>query len=93
MLADGHYVVCGSEDGSITIWDFATATPTAMPHMAMGGAPIHSMAWSSCFQAVAVCSFSHYAPVRVLGFAADQQQVVLNPPRPGVQQHGRSQVR
>lgn len=62
------------------IWDFATATPTHMQHMELGHAPIHGMAWSSCFQAVAVCSFSHYAPIRVLGFAPDQQPVRLNPP-------------
>lgn len=83
--ADGQYVVCGSEDGSATMWDFATATPTPMPHMALGGASLHCMAWSTCFQAIAACSFSHYAPIRVLGWAAEQQQVVLNPPDPAAQ--------
>lgn len=84
--ADGQYILCGSEDGSATIWDFATATPTPMPHMTLGHAPTHSMAWSSCFQAVAVCSFSHYAPVRVLAFAPDQPAVVLNQPTAPAQQ-------
>jgi hypothetical protein len=26
--ADGHYILCGSEDCSTTIWDFSNATPT-----------------------------------------------------------------
>lgn len=78
--ADGQFVLCGSEDGTATIWDFATATPTPVGHMALGHAPIHSMAWSSAFHAVVVCSFGHFAPIRVLGYAAEQPQVALNPP-------------
>jgi hypothetical protein len=50
--------------------------------MALGHAPIHAMAWSSAFQAVVVCSFSHFAPIRVLGYTAEQPQVALNPPSP-----------
>jgi WD40 repeat protein len=92
-FVDGQYVLCGSDDGSTTIWDFATATPTPAPHMALGHAPIHCMAWSSSFQAVAVCSFSHYAPIRVLGYAADQPQVVLNPPSAAALQQARRKVR
>lgn len=80
--ADGQFVLCGSEDGTVTIWDFATATPTPVGHMALGHAPIHSMAWSSAFHAVAVCSFGHFAPIRVLGCAAEQPQVALKPPCP-----------
>jgi hypothetical protein len=42
---------------------------------------VYSICWNNCFQAVAVCSFSAYAPIRVLCFDAGQPQVVLNPPQ------------
>jgi hypothetical protein len=82
------------------LWDFATATATPLPHMALGGEPIYCMAWSSCFQAVVVCSFRPYAPIRVLGFSTEQPHVVLNPPeaagaaaRSGSFSHSSSMVR
>lgn len=82
-FADGEYVVCGSESGASTIWDFATATATPAPHLALGGAPLYCMSWNNCFNAVAVCSFSAYAPIRVLCWNPDEQHVVLNPPQQG----------
>uniref|UniRef100_A0A383VQN2 Uncharacterized protein n=1 Tax=Tetradesmus obliquus TaxID=3088 RepID=A0A383VQN2_TETOB len=81
---DGEYVTCGSESGPPAIWDFATATATPAPHFALGGAPVYCVAWNNCFHAVAVCSFSPYAPIRVLCFDPQQPQVALSPP----QQHG-----
>lgn len=79
--ADGEYVTCGSESGPPAIWDFATATATPAPHFALGGAPVYCVAWNNCFHAVAVCSFSPYAPIRVLCFDPQQPQVALNPPQ------------
>lgn len=48
-------------------------------HLALGGAPVYCMAWSNCFHAVAVCSFSPYAPIRVLCYSSDEHAVQLNP--------------
>eukprot|EP00879_Flechtneria_rotunda_P019199 GHRR01020160.1.p1 GENE.GHRR01020160.1~~GHRR01020160.1.p1 ORF type:complete len:209 (+),score=69.72 GHRR01020160.1:265-891(+) len=78
--ADGEYVLCGSEDGTTTIWDFETGTPTSVPHLSLGGAPVYCMAWNKCFQTVTVCSFSPYAPIRVVCINPDAPLVVLNPP-------------
>ncbi|KAF6254142.1 hypothetical protein COO60DRAFT_1543213 [Scenedesmus sp. NREL 46B-D3] len=77
---DGEYVACGSEAGPPAIWDFATATATPAPHLALGGAPVYSICWNSCFNAVTVCSFSAYAPIRVLCYDAQQPAAVLSPP-------------
>ena len=79
IYADGEHVLCGSEDGLTSIWHVETATETLLPHMALGGAPVYCMAWSSCFHAVAVCSFSPYAPIRVLCYSPDEPVVQLNP--------------
>eukprot|EP00878_Enallax_costatus_P011110 GHUV01011603.1.p1 GENE.GHUV01011603.1~~GHUV01011603.1.p1 ORF type:complete len:1328 (+),score=466.80 GHUV01011603.1:589-3984(+) len=76
---DGEHVMCGSEEGLTSIWHFETATETPLPHMALGGAPVYCMAWSSCFHAVAVCSFSPYAPIRILCYSPDELMVQLNP--------------
>jgi hypothetical protein len=81
IYADGDFVTCGSESGSPAIWDFATATATPAPHFALGGAPVYCIAWNNCFHSVAVCSFSPYAPIRVLCFDPQQPQVALTPPQ------------
>lgn len=75
--------MCGSKCGPSMIWDFATATPTLAPHMALGGAHVCSMCWNSCFHAVVICSFSPYAPIRVLCYDPDQPQIVLTPLQQG----------
>eukprot|EP00775_Hariotina_reticulata_P007429 gene7429-7638_t len=80
---DGSFVMCGSEDGSVLVWDWASATPTRLRHMELGGWPVYCTCWSSCFQAVAVCSLSPYSSIRVLCAAPLQPAVQLNPPRGG----------
>lgn len=57
------------------LWDFATTTPAELPHAALNGLPITCLAWSHSFNAVALCSFAHYAPLRVLCFDAARPAV------------------
>lgn len=35
--ADGRYLVCGSEDGRVVIWDADGGPPTLLPHFTLGG--------------------------------------------------------
>lgn len=76
--ADGEWVVCGSEDGRAFVWDFATTTPTPLPQLSLGTGPVSCVAWSYSFHVVAACSFSHDAPVKVLGFDPSVRPVAVN---------------
>lgn len=82
LSADGQYILAGSDTGAVTAWDFATATPTHLPHLALGGSPVHCLAWSYSFHAVAACSFSHYTPVKISCYTPARPMVLLTPPPP-----------
>lgn len=44
--ADGQYLLCGSEDGSVTCWAFESGGAVQLPHLALAGAPITALDWS-----------------------------------------------
>lgn len=62
------------------LWDFATATPTLLPHMGLGGAPVYGLCWNYSYQAVAACSLTHYAPIAVRCYSSTRPAIELNAP-------------
>ncbi len=65
---DGHFVACGSAEGTILCWEFGSGAVAALPPLEIGGAPVHCIDWSRSFHAAVACSLSPYAPLRVACF-------------------------
>ncbi|KAG2484321.1 hypothetical protein HYH03_016863 [Edaphochlamys debaryana] len=65
---DGRYLVCGSEDGKVVIWDADGGPPTVLPHMALGGDTVYQVAWNPLFHVAVVCSFASWAPMLMLAY-------------------------
>ncbi len=43
FCADGRYLVCGSEDGRVVIWDADGGPPTLLPHFTLGGDTVYQV--------------------------------------------------
>lgn len=75
------YLVCGSEDGSVWVWDAEYGgPPTAMPAMRVGGQPTYAVAWSPCLHLAACCSFSPWAPIVVAAYEPGVPEVHVAQP-------------
>ncbi|KAG2441513.1 hypothetical protein HXX76_003135 [Chlamydomonas incerta] len=74
---DGRYLVCGSEDGRVCVWDADGGPPTLLPHCSLGGDTIYQVAWNPQFQVAAVCSFASWAPVLLAAYDSRLPDVAL----------------
>ncbi|GIL48429.1 hypothetical protein Vafri_4558 [Volvox africanus] len=74
---DGRYLVCGSEDGRVFIWDADGGPPTKLPQWTLGGDAVYQVAWNPQFHIAAVCSFASWAPVLLLAYDSSQPDVAL----------------
>lgn len=77
IIADGSFVACGSDEGSVTIWRFDSGAAARLPCLEASGAPIGGLSWSAAFQAVAACSLTAYAPIVLACFDPRLPAVVL----------------
>jgi hypothetical protein len=71
--SDGRYLLCGSEDGTVTCWLFESGASARLPNLELGGAPVTALDWSrwarsnsdasSCSSAARTCALRYKAPV------------------------------
>ena len=74
---DSRYIMSGSEDGRVYLWDVETTHMHRLPHMGAGGDPVCSVAWSPSAQAVATCSFVAQRPVQLFSYDREKPPVKL----------------
>jgi hypothetical protein len=43
---DGQFVACGSENGSVSCWQFEGGGGARLGALELGGAPVHALDWS-----------------------------------------------
>ncbi|MEW5304430.1 MAG: hypothetical protein WDW36_007041 [Sanguina aurantia] len=64
---DGAFLVSGSEDGAVWIWDAGGGCPPSrLRHFEVGGDVTSTVVWNPAFNIAAVCSFSAWAPVLLM---------------------------
>mmetsp|Transcript_29292 Transcript_29292/g.73480 ORF Transcript_29292/g.73480 Transcript_29292/m.73480 type:complete len:740 (-) Transcript_29292:13-2232(-) len=74
---DGRYIISGSEDGRVYVWDVEHHEPHHMTHISFRGLPVYCITWSPAMQCLAACSFTPLAPVQVYYHEASLPPVAM----------------
>jgi len=70
---DGQYVLSGSEDGKLYLWDFHTGEPYNTEHLGTSFVgPVTDVDWNQGYHMVAVSGFGDQYPILI--FASELEQ-------------------
>ena len=65
---DGQYVLSGSEDGKMYLWDFTTTEPYDTAHLGLSFVgPVTDVDWNNNYHMFAVSGFGDQYPILIYG--------------------------